>query len=113
MIKNVLKLYKFNQKGHDMFRSWYVDGRLYYHILLDENNLKKGIADLRYVDPRKIRKIKNVKKEKNAKGVEVVASVEEYYVYHDKGINENTTQGVKLSLDSVVYAPSGLSDSNF
>jgi len=110
--KNVLKLYKFNQKGHDMFRSWYVDGRLYYHILLDENNLKKGIADLRYVDPRKIRKIKNVKKEKNAKGVEVVASVEEYYVYHDKGINENTTQGVKLSLDSVVYAPSGLSDSN-
>ena len=109
---NVLKLYKFNIKGHDMFRSWYVDGRLYYHILLDEKNLKQGIADLRYVDPRKIRRIKNVKKQKNEKGVEVVVSVEEYYVYHDKGINENTSQGVKLSLDSVVYAPSCLSDAN-
>ena len=110
--ENVLKLYHFGSKGHDMFRSWYVDGRLYYHILLDNNNPKKGIAEVRYIDPRKIRKIKNVTKKKNDKGVEVVVNVEEYYVYHDKGINENTTQGVKLSLDSVVYAPSGLMDRN-
>ena len=60
---NVLKLYRFNEKGHDMFRSWYIDGRLYYHILLDPNAPKKGIQELRYIDPRKIRKIKNVKKE--------------------------------------------------
>ena len=110
--ENVLKLYRFGSKGHDMFRSWYVDGRLYYHVLLDNNNPKKGIAEVRYIDPRKIRKIKNVTKKKNDKGVEVVVNVEEYYVYHDKGINENTTQGVKLSLDSVVYAPSGLIDAN-
>ena len=109
---NVLKLYHFGSKGHDMFRSWYVDGRLYYHVLLDQSNTKKGIQEVRYIDPRKIRKIKNVHKKKNDKGVEVVVKVEEYYVYHDKGINENTSQGVKLSLDSVVYAPSGLIDAN-
>ena len=109
---NVLKLYHFGSKGHDMFRSWYVDGRLYYHVLLDQSNTKKGIQEVRFIDPRKIRKIKNVHKKKNDKGVEVVVKVEEYYVYHDKGINENTSQGVKLSLDSVVYAPSGLIDAN-
>ena len=108
----VMRLYKFNEKGHDMFRSWYIDGRLYYHILLDPNNIKKGIVELRQIDPRKVRKIKNVKKERNDKGVEVVKSVEEYYIYNDKGINENTSQGVKLSLDSVVFVPSGLMDSN-
>ena len=108
----VMRLYKFNEKGHDMFRSWYIDGRLYYHILLDPTNIKKGIVELRQIDPRKVRKIKNVKKERNDKGVEVVKSVEEYYIYNDKGINENTSQGVKLSLDSVVFVPSGLVDSN-
>jgi hypothetical protein len=109
---NILKLYKFNFKGHDIFRSWYVDGRLYYHILLDETNLKNGIQELRFVDPRKIRRIKNVKKGKNDKGIDVVKEIQEFYIYNDKGINENTSQGVKLSLDSVIYAPSGLVDQN-
>lgn len=109
---NILKLYKFNSKGHDIFRSWYVDGRLYYHILLDEANPANGILELRYVDPRKIRKIKNIKKGKNDKGIEVVKSIDEFYIYNDKGINENTAQGVKLSLDSVIYCPSGLIDAN-
>ena len=108
----ILKLYKFNFKGHDIFRSWYVDGRLYYHILLDETNLKNGIQELRFVDPRKIRRIKNVKKGKNDKGIDVVKEIQEFYIYNDKGINENTSQGVKLSLDSVIYAPSGLVDQN-
>jgi hypothetical protein len=110
--QNILKLYRFNNKGHDIFRSWYVDGRLYYHILLDETNLKNGIQELRYVDPRKIRRIKNIKKGKNDKGVDVVKEVQEFYIYNDKGINENTSQGVKLSLDSVIYCPSGLIDQN-
>ena len=110
--KEVLKLYKFNSRGHDIFRSWYVDGRLYYHILLDETDISKGIQELRYVDPRKIRRIKNIKKGKNDKGIDVVKAIEEYYIYNDKGINENTSQGVKLSLDSVIYCPSGLIDQN-
>ena len=110
--KTILKLFKFNQRGHDDFRSWYIDGRSYYHILLDENNLKAGIQELRYVDPRKIRKIKKIHKDKNPKGVEVVKKTEEFYLYNDKGINESSTQGVKLSTDSVIYCPSGMIDSN-
>jgi len=106
----VLNLFKFNLKGYDIFRSWYIDGRLYYQILLDENRPKNGISELRFIDPRKIRKIKNIKKKRNEKGIEVVESIEEYYLYNNKGINENSTQGVKLSLDSVVYSHSGLLD---
>ena len=109
---NVLRLLKFSDKGHDIFRSWYIDGRLYYHILLDEKNPKAGIAELRYVDPRKIRRIKNVERTKTPTGVDVTKIIEEYYLYNDKGITEQTTQGVKLTLDSVIYAPSGLHDAN-
>ena len=108
----VIKLLKFQERGHEIFRTWYVDGRIYYHILLDEKNLKQGIVELRYIDPRKIRRIKNVKKSRTPQGVEVIQGVEEYYLYNDKGITEQTTQGVKLSLDSVVYTPSGFLDAN-
>ncbi len=110
--KEVLRLLKFSERGHDIFRSWYIDGRVYYHILLDENNIKQGIVELRYVDPRKIRRIKNIKKERTPKGVDVIKEIDEYYLYNDKGITEQTTQGVKLSIDSIVYAPSGMLDAN-
>jgi hypothetical protein len=110
--QNVLHLLRFSDRGHDIFRSWYIDGRVYYHIILDENNPKAGIAELRYVDPRKIRRIKNIEKSKNAKGVEINKVIDEYYLYNDKGITEQTTQGVKLTLDSVIHAPSGLVDAN-
>ena len=108
----VLRLLKFEERGHDIFRTWYIDGRLYYHVMIDENRVKDGIIELRAIDPRKIRKIKNVKKEKTASGVEVVKSVEEYYLFNDKGITEQTTQGIKMAIDSVVYSPSGLVDAN-
>ena len=108
----ILKLLQFSERGHEIFRSWYVDGRVYYHVLLDEKNLKQGIVELRYIDPRKIRRIKNVIKSRTPQGVEVVKEVQEYYLYNDKGITEQTTQGVKLSLDSVVYVPSGFLDAN-
>ena len=109
---NILKLYKFEERGHDMFRSWYIDGRLYYHVLIDPKQLGQGIQELRYIDPRKIRRIKNVVKEKTPQGVEVVKAVEEFYLYNDKGITEQTTQGIKLAIDSVVYVPSGYLDAN-
>lgn len=108
----ILRLYNFDDKGHDIFRQWYIDGRSYYNILLDPNNPKIGIQELRYVDPRKIRKIKNVEKKKNERGVDIVVKSEEYYLYNDKGINEAATQGVKLATDSIAYCPSGLMDQN-
>jgi hypothetical protein len=109
---NVLRILKFQDRAHETFRAWYIDGRLYYQILIDEKNVKKGIQELRYIDPRKIRRIKNIKKERTPQGVEVVKEVEEYYLYNDKGITEQTTHGVKLGLDSVVYVPSGYVDPN-
>ena len=108
----ILRTLRFEDRGHELFRNWYIDGRLYFHILIDQNNVKDGIVELRYIDPRKIRKIKNVKKRKNDKGVDVVEKVEEYYLYNDKGITEQTSQGVKLSLDSVIYVPSGFADAS-
>ena len=110
--KNVMTLLKFDQKGHDIFRNWYVDGRLYYQILVDDANPKNGIVELRPVDCRKIRKIKNVQKQKNEHGVEVIKNVEEYYLYNDKGITESTTMGIKLPIDSILYTPSGVVDQN-
>ena len=108
----VLRLLKFNDRAHEIFRNWYIDGRLYYQVLIDEAQVKKGIQELRLIDPRKIRRIKNIKRERSPQGIEVVKSIEEYYLYNDKGITEQTTHGVKLAIDSVVYAPSGYLDPN-
>lgn len=110
--EEVIRLLDFEEFGPDIFRNWYIDGRVYYQVLIDPDNIKNGITELRKVDPRKIRKIKNVKKQRNDKGVDVVVDIEEYYIYNDKGINEQTSQGVKLTLDSIIYCPSGLVDQN-
>jgi len=109
---NIQRLLKFDERAHEIFRSWYIDGRLYYQILINEERIKDGIVELRYIDPRKIRRIKNIKKERTPQGVDIVKEIEEYYLYNDKGITEQTTQGVKLALDSVVYCPSGVVDQN-
>lgn len=111
-MEEVLQLLEFDSRGYDVFRQWYIDGKLYYHVLFDGENFKDGIAELRYIDPRKIKKVKNVKKEKLANGVEVTKTVEEFYLYNDKGIDEKTTQGVKLTPDSVVFCGSGILDQN-
>jgi len=110
--EEVLQLLKFDDRGHDIFRSWYIDGKVYYHVMFDGENFKDGIAEVRYIDPRKIKKIKNVKKGRMANGVEVVKEIEEYYLYNDKGIDDKTTQGVRLTKDSVVLCTSGLVDPN-
>ena len=110
---NILRLLDFEEKCHDIFRQWYIDGRLFYNIILDPQNPKNGIVELRYVDPRKIRKIKNVKKDRDPKtGADVITSVEEYYLFNDKGITEQTSQGIKISMDSILYCHSGLIDYN-
>lgn len=110
---NILRLLDFEEKCHDIFRQWYIDGRLFYNIILDPQNPKNGIVELRYVDPRKIRKIKNVKKDRDPKsGADIITSVEEYYLFNDKGITEQTSQGIKISMDSILYCHSGLIDYN-
>jgi len=108
----ILSILDFNKKGYDFFRQWYIDGRMYFHIVLDKDNLKNGIVEVRYIDPRKIRKIKEVKKVKDASGNDVHVDGDSYYLYNDKGFTSTTNQGIKLSTDSVIYVNSGLIDSN-
>jgi hypothetical protein len=110
--QEILDKLDFNSNGHDICRKWYVDSKIYYHILLENTNVKNGIAELRQIDPMKIKKIRNVKKVKNSRGVDVVDSIEEYYIYNDKGINETSLQGIKLSADSMVMCHTGNIDSS-
>ena len=110
----VLSLYRFNHKGHDLFRNWYIDGRVYFQIIIDKENPKRGIVELRYIDPTKISKVKEVKKVRDkSSGIEYEKTVSEYYVYSE-GTLSNTDmkngQGIKLDKDSVIFVNSGLFD---
>lgn len=107
--QNIIEIMQFNQHGYDIFRQWYVDGRDFRHIVVDENALEEGIQDIRYIDPRKIKKIREVKKERNAGGIEIITSIEEYFVYNDAGVL-NAQTGIRLSPDTIAYTPSGLVD---
>jgi hypothetical protein len=109
----VLNLLKFDKRGHDFFRSWYVDGRIYFQMLVDEQKVQEGIQEIRFVDPTKIKKVKEIVKQKDrVSGVEVIKEVKEYFVYNEKGITNTTNQGVKLAKDSIIYVPSGVTDYN-
>jgi len=111
---HILALMKFNQNSHELFRKWYVDGRIYFHKVVDGKRPKAGIVDLRNIDPLKIKKVRNVIKGKSDKaGVDVIKQVEEFYVFNDKGFdkssaNDGTT--VKIAPEAVSYTTSGLLD---
>ena len=112
---SVLQLLDFDTKGHDIFRRWYIDGRLFYHKVIDKKNPKRGVMELRYIDPRKIRKVKEITKEnKGGSSVELIKKVNDYYMYNDKGlqVSGGTQEGLKIAPDSIVYVPSGLIDQN-
>ena len=98
--ENVLKLLNFSNLADDLFKRWYIDGRIYYHVVVDENNPKQGIQELRFVDPRKIRKVREIKKERDPKtGALIIGSIAEYYVYNDKGtVTQTYTSSVNAGL---------------
>jgi len=113
----VLRLLSFEQKGHDIFRRWYVDGRLFYHKIIDNKNPRKGIQELRYIDPTKIKKVREVKKDIDKKtSIQMTQKIEEYYIYNEKGLasagTSGSNQGLKIAVDSISYCPSGLIDGN-
>jgi len=108
--ENVLRLLDFDTKAHDIFRRWYVDGRLFYHKVIDPKNPQKGLQQVRYVDPRKIKKVREVQKGRKG-NVEVVQNAKSYYLYNPSGSHlNNTSTGMRLTEDSVTYCPSGLID---
>lgn len=114
----VLQLMRFNDRAQDYFRRWYIDGRMYFHKVIDTEKPNEGLKDVRYIDPRKITKVKEVKKEKNAQGVSFVKSTEEFFLYNEKGIASRPGQytpsasdnALKITKDAIVYCPSGLID---
>lgn len=98
----------FSSSGNDIFRRWYIDGRLFYHVIIDEKSPKRGILELRPIDPTKIRKIKEVIEEKDEKtGAKIVTGIEEYFLYQDGNMSKSG-QGLKIAKDSIIFVPSGL-----
>ena len=106
---NIYSMLNFSEDGHDIFRRWYIDGRIYHHIVVNEAALKAGIQEIRPIDSSKIRKIKQIKRKKDPQtGANLVEKVDEFYIYQEKPGQQ--TSGVKLSVDSVSYVTSGLLD---
>ena len=114
--KEVLRLMNFNTRGHDLFRRWYVDGRIYYHKIIDRESPVKGITELRYIDPRKIKKIREIRKKRpdgpTPYGLTVIDEFEEYFIYNEKGVSNTTSGGIKIAPDAISFCPSGIVDQN-
>ena len=112
----ILKLLNFNNLSDDLFKRWYIDGRIYYHVVVNETNPKQGIQELRYIDPRKIRKVREIKKDRDPKtGAQIIASIAEYYVYNERGTttqqySAQVSQGVRIAPESILNVTSGLMD---
>ncbi len=125
--KRVITLLDYTNLASDLFRRWYIDGRLFFHIIVDKSNLKRGIIELRMIEATKIRKMKEVKKKKSESGIDVIDQINEFFVYNETGFMPTTanatatttqaanamgTNGIKLSTDAIVYVPSGYVDGN-
>ena len=106
----ILKLLNFNAYAHDIYRKWYIDGRLPYHIIIDNSSPKKGIKELRYIDPTKLRKVKEVEEKQDPKtGAKIIEKVDEFFLFQDKAMN-GAEQGLKIYPDAIAYCTSGVMD---
>ena len=128
IFKEVLQLLDFRHSAYDVYRRWYIDGRLYFHAIIDETHPEQGLQEVRYIDPRKIRKIREVERKRvrgGAPGIDNVMAGEavlsqtknEYYIYSEKGFNVANsrltgpaTTGLRIAKDSIVHVTSGLTD---
>ena len=130
----IKRLLNFDNRAHEIVRSWYIDGRLYYHKVIDLDNPKKGITELRYIDPMKIKKVRQkIDQKKNLDSLQRQAmkgtaleyeygTFVDYYLYNPKGFYKggvlgpvgdmSLSQGVKMAIDSITFCPSGLQDLN-
>ena len=114
--ENVLKMMNFSNLADDIFRRWYIDGRIYYHVVVDETKPKEGIKELRYIDPRKIRKVREIQKGRDPKtNAEIIKSIAEYYMYNDRGTTTQTytaavNAGLRIAADAIINVNSGMMD---
>ena len=106
--ERILSLTNFSMTAYDTFRRWYIDGRLFYHVVINEAKPDAGIIELRQIDPTKIRKIKEVEKVKDPKtGAELQKEGKEYYLYQDE-VMVNNSEGLKINPDAIIQVNSGL-----
>lgn len=113
---NVIRMMNFSNLSDDIFRRWYIDGRIYYHVIVNEKNPKEGIQELRYIDPRKIRKVREIKKGRDPKtNAEIIQSIAEYYVYNERpsmasNYTAGTNAGLRIAPESIINVNSGMMD---
>ena len=121
--QEILRLLDWKYKGHDIFRRWYIDGRIFYHKLVDEKQARKGIAEVRYIDPKFIKKVRVIEKGKdvgkeNANEIDLVQKTQEFFIFNDAGVYPGMTsfngpsvknaQGLKIAPDAITYVTSGI-----
>jgi hypothetical protein len=111
--KNILRLMSFDSKGYEVFRRWYVDGKIYFHIIVDEEKSDKGILELRYIDPLNIQKIREFKKETRPDGNKIITGYRDFYLYNKDNPRVGSTQGIKISDDAIAFCSSGMFDSRY
>tara|TARA_R110000796_G_scaffold65186_14_gene150806 strand:- start:694 stop:2256 length:1563 start_codon:yes stop_codon:yes gene_type:complete len=116
-----LELLDFSNEGYDIFQRFYVDGRLRFHAVVDEKDIKSGIQELRYVDPRRLRKVREISSKKDSSTQAITKSVKnEYYIYSEKGFNaslpgtqsDGDIKGIRIAKDSIVEVTSGILNEN-
>lgn len=115
--ERVLDILQFSIKAQDYFRRWYIDGKVYFHKVIDTENPGKGIKDIRYIDPRKIKKVREVKRKRDEKtGVDIVVSAKEFFIYNEQGVWPTkvtpnlATTAAKFEKDAIAYCSSGIVD---
>jgi hypothetical protein len=111
--ENILRMLNFGNMGSELFRRWYIDGRMFYHVVIDETRPRDGIKELRYIDPRRIRKVREIQKMKDpATGGDIIKTAREYYLYNERGIiGAHSNLGMRIAPDAIVNVNSGLMDS--
>ncbi len=110
---NVLSLMNFSTKGFEIFKRWYVDGRIFYQKIIDRETPKNGITELRYIDPRKIKKVRELKKMRSTVDLSLTNDYEEYFMFNEKGVAGSTSgSGVRIAADTIAFCSSGMVDQN-
>ena len=117
--KHIIRLLDFDKRAHQIFRRWYIDGRIFYHKLIDFDKPEEGIKELRYIDALKIKKVREVKKDKKDAGVSISTGMKldygetvDYYLYFPRGYKGSDNNAIKIADDAISYVPSGIQDHN-
>ena len=112
--RNMMRVMQFETKGTEIFRRWYVDGKIFFHLIIDEDNPQKGILELRYVDPMNIQKIREYTKETLQNGTKIITGYKDFYLYNkDNPRSGGNPSGIKISEDAIAFCSSGLMDSRY